>query len=243
MNFIPVDDNFNLVAMQRFFDSFEQKREFFTNTEAGRRLWEGVQEKLGLKILAYIPPGPGCYFSTERPLDSVAALKGLKARYLMVTEKPSFDALGVSYVSVATSEVYTALKQGMINTLMTVPSAIVGYNWWEYLKYAQLPYNTYFDGYIAANKRWWDNMPNDLQEIVLNEVAPKISKLATDKVMDYSNDILKEFVEKHGGRIDTLSESELHKLQQMDLNVVWPKIAEGMDPDFWAAAKKFRGFK
>ncbi|MFH1758652.1 MAG: TRAP transporter substrate-binding protein [Pseudomonadota bacterium] len=241
--FIPVTSNFQVAAMPRFFKGFEQNREFWERTPAGKKVWEGVQKKLGIKILAYIPVGPGCYFSAKRPLDSVAAFKGLKARYLMVTEKPSYEAFGTSYVSVSTSEVYTALKQGMIDTLLTVPSAVKAYNWWDYLKYAQQPYQSYHDAYIAVNAKWWDHLPQDIQDIVLTRVAPKISKKGTDEVMAYSDAILKELVEKHGGTVSTLSEAEMKKLAELDRTKIYPMIAKTIDPDFYQAAKKFAGLE
>ena len=239
--FMRVDKNFFLSGMMRFFDSFQQKRDFWEKTPEGRKCWEALQKKLGIKIVAYIPVGPACYFTTEHPLDSVSAFKGLKARTLIGTERYSFAPLGVNYVKVSTAEVYTALKSGMINTLQTVPSAITAYSWWDFLKYAQQPYNFYADAYVAVNAKWWDSLPKDIQDIVLNDVGPRISKEATEGVTAYSDKTLKEFVEKHGGTITVLTEAEMKKVIEIEKTQVWPKIAENIDPDLYKAAKKFAG--
>lgn len=241
--FMRVNKNFFLSGMMRFFDSFQQKRDFWEKTPEGREQWEGLQKKLGIKILAYIPVGPACYFSTERPLDSVSAFKGLKARTLIGTELHSFKPLGVSYVKVSTAEVYTSLKSGMINTLQTVPSATKAYSWWDFLKYAQLPYNFYADAYVAVNVKWWNSLPKDIQDIVLKDVGPRISKEATEGVTAYSNEALKEFVEQHGGKVSKLPESEVKKLIEIEKTQVWPKIAESIDPALYQAAKTFAGHK
>jgi TRAP-type C4-dicarboxylate transport system substrate-binding protein len=241
--FMRVNKNFFLSGMMRFFDSFQQKRDFWEKTPEGRQQWEGLQKKLGIKILAYIPVGPTCYFSTERPLDSVAAFKGLKARTLIGTERYSFKPLGISFVKVSTAEVYTALKSGMINTLQTVPSATKAYSWWDFLKYAQQPYNFYADAYVAVNAKWWDSLPKDIQNIVSNDVGPRISKEATEGVTAYSNAALKEFVEQHGGKISKLPASEVKKLIEIEKTQVWPKIAESIDPALYQAAKRFAGHK
>jgi TRAP-type C4-dicarboxylate transport system substrate-binding protein len=173
----------------------------------------------------------------------VSAFKGLKARTLIGTERHSFKPLGVSYVKVSTAEVYTALKSGMINTLQTVPSATKGYSWWDFLKYAQLPYNFYADAYVAVNVKWWDSLPKDIQDIVLKDVGPRISKEATEGVTAYSNAALKEFVEQHGGKVSKLSASEVEKLIEIEKTQVWPKIAESIDPALYQAAKTFAGHK
>ncbi|MGD2125622.1 MAG: TRAP transporter substrate-binding protein [Desulfobacteraceae bacterium] len=241
--FMRVDKNFFLSGMMRFFDSFQQKRDFWERNPVGKKYWDALQKKLGIKILAYIPVGPTCYFTTARPLDSMEAFKGLKARTLIGTERYSFEPLNINFVKVSTAEVYTALKSGMIDTLQTVPSAITAYSWWDFLKYAQQPYNFYADAYVAANVRWWDSLPQDIQDIVLNDVGPRISKEATNGVTAYSNDTLKEFVEKHGGTISTLPPAELKRLIEIERNQVWPKIAENIDPGLYEAAMKFAGHK
>jgi len=239
--FMRVDKNFFLSGMMRFFDSFQQKRDFWEKTPQGKKYWDAVQNKLGIRILAYIPVGPACYFSSERPLDSVAAFQGLKARTLIGTERYSFKPLGVNFVKVSTAEVYTSLKSGMINTLQTVPSATKAYSWWDFLKYAQQPYNFYADAYVAVNARWWDALPQDIKDIVLNDVGPRISKEATEGVLAYSNEALQEFVSAHGGKISTVSDSEIRKLIEIEKTQVWPKIAENIDPELYEAAKKFAG--
>ena len=241
--FMRVDKNFFLSGMMRFFGGFQQKRDFWERTPVGKKYWDALQKKLGIKILAYIPVGPTCYFTTERPLDSVEAFRGLKARTLIGTERYSFDPLGINYVKVSTAEVYTALKSGMIDTLQTVPSAVTGYSWWDFLKYAQQPYNFYADAYVAANVRWWNTLPQDIQDIILNDVGPRISKEATEGVTAYSNDVLKEFVDKHGGTVSTLPPAEIKKLIQIEKTQVWPKIAESIDPELYEAAMEFAGHK
>ena len=238
--FMRGDNNFYMLGLQRFFNGFQQKRDFWEKTPAGKKVWEGFQKKLGFKILSYIPVGPCCYFSSKQ-LDSISAFKGLKARYLIATEKASFKVLGTKYVGVSTAEVYTALKTGMIDTVSTVPSAIKAYSWWDYLKYAQLPYTLYADAYITVNTKWWDTLPKEIQDIVLNDVGPRISKEATDSVMDFSDNILKELVEKHGGTVSPLPEAEIKKLKELDKTIIWPEIAKKIDPALYEAAKKFTG--
>ena len=240
--FMRVDKNFFLTGMQRFFNSFQQKRDFWEKTPEGRKYWDGIQKKLGIKILCYIPVGPTCYFSSARPLDSLEAFKGLKARTLIGTERYTFKAMGVNFVKVSTAEVYSALKSGMIDTFNTVPSALKAYSWWDFAKFAQQPYTFFADAYVAVNLKWWNGLPKDLQELMLNQVGPKISAEATAGVMDYSDDILKEFAEAKGGTVSTWSQAEMKKAVELDKAQVWPEIAKNIDPALYQAAKKFVGF-
>ncbi len=237
--FMRVDKNFYLFGMANLFNSFQQMRDFWETDPVGRKHWMALQKKLGIKILAYVPVGPAAYFTTKHELDSIGAFKGLKARTLLGTERFSFKPLGVSYVKVSTAEVYTALKSGMINTLMTVPSAMKGRSWWDFLRFAQKPYQLYADAYIAVNLRWWNKLPKDIRDIIENEVGPRISDEATSGVMAFSDNILSEFESKHGGTVSTLPDSEFQKLLELYRTTIYPNIAKSIDPELYNAALRF----
>ncbi len=236
-----VDKNFFLTGMQFFFNGFQQKRDFWERTDIGSKYWEGIQKKLGIKILCYIPVGPTCYFSTARPLDGVEAFKGLKARTLIGTERYVFDALGVNFVKVSTAEVYSALKNGMIDTFNTVPSAVKAYSWWDFAKYTQQPYTFYADAYVAVNLRWWNQLPKDLQDLMEKEVGPRISREATAGVMGYSDQVLEDFQKEHGGTVSAWSDAEIQEMIRINKEEVWPEIAEEIDPELYEGAKAFVG--
>ncbi len=239
--FMSVDKNYYFLGMQNLFSSFKQMRGFLTEDPVGRKYWEGIQNKLGIKILAYIPVGPACYFSTKKKLDTVDAFKGLKARTLIGTEKFAFKPLEINYVKVSTAEVYTALKSGMINTMMTVPSAMKGRSWWDFLKYGQNNYQLYADAYVAVNLKWWNSLPKDIQDILLTKVAPEISKEATNGVMSFSENVLKEFQKEHGGIVSTLSKAETAKFNNIMENKVYPAIGKNIDPELFEAVMKYTG--
>ena len=42
----------------------------------------------------------------------------------------------------------------MIDTINSPPGSIEAYSWWEFLKYAQKPYQYYADAYIMANSTY-----------------------------------------------------------------------------------------
>ena len=150
-----------------------------------------------------------------------------------------WKALGTSFVAVSTSEVYSALQSGMIDTLSTVPSATKAYNWWDFLKYVQLPYGSYQDSHIVVNARWWNSLPREIRDIVLTQVAPKISEDSTKEVIIYSDAIIKEFVEKHGGTATRVVEKELERMVALQQKEAWPEVAKIMNPQVWEAALKF----
>jgi C4-dicarboxylate-binding protein DctP len=243
LNLIPVDRNFNISSAGFFWPDYESVRRFWEETPEGRKVWEGFQKKLGVKVLCYNPNGPNLFFSTKHFSGTLEDLKGRKSRYLTTAEKPGLDALGMSGVSVGTEEMYTALKQGMIDTLTTVPSAMEAYSWWDTGKYALLPEYGYADSMIIANAGWWNSLPQDIRDTILKEVGPKITEEATTSIMQQSKTVLDRLEGQKGGKVTTMTDEEFNKMKQVFKDNVWPVLAKEMDPEVYQAALKFMGYK
>ena len=237
--FPPIDKNYDIVNLPNYFASFEQQRGFFETDPVGKKVWQAMLQKAAVVNLGYVPVGPYVSFSTKSPMDTVAAFKGLKARALAANERPRWTALGASVVSLPTEEVYTALQNGMIDTLNTVPSAIKAYSWWEYIKYAQLPFPAFTDASIIANARWFNGLPKDVQQI-LQEVGAQITKESTASIMDDATKTLKEF-EARGGKITRVSGDALKAFHKIDDEKVVPEMVKTIDPEVMTALKKYLG--
>ncbi len=243
LNLIPVDRNFNISSAGFFWPDYETVRRFWEETPAGRNVWEGFQQKLGIKVLCYNPNGPNYFFSTRPFSGTLDDMKGRKSRYLTTAEKPGIEALGMSGVSVGTEEMYTALKQGMIDTLTTVPSAMESYSWWDSGKYALLPEYGYADSMIVANAAWWNSLPQDVRDVILNEVGPRITAESTQSIMQQSRDVLDRLEREKGGKVTALTDENLEKMRRIFKDKVWPVLAKEMDPEVYKAAMSFMKYE
>jgi TRAP-type C4-dicarboxylate transport system substrate-binding protein len=235
-----IDKDWNIVAFPGYFKSIEHQRAFFDTTPEGKALRQRVLEKTALVHLAYVPVGPYVTWSTKDRLGSVAAMAGLKARALAPFERPGFAARKMDVVSLSTEEIYTALQSGMIDTLSTVPTAIKAYNWWQYLKFAQLPYMTYADAEIMGNAKWFAGLPADVQK-VMKEVGAMISKEATDNMVAGNEAAIKEFVEKQGGKTITLAGAAQAEFEKLDREVTEAELAKMVSPEILAAVRRYVG--
>lgn len=239
VSFPPVNKNYNIEALPGYFESFDHLRGFFRETEAGQKVWNDVLDRTQTVMLAYNPTGPFMTFTGVRPLTSPEDFQGLKARYLSGIERPRWSALGADAVSMPTSEVYTALQNGMIDTLSTVPSAIKAYDWWEYLEYGQKPYQFYADAFIMANRNWYEGLPEDVKQVI-QACGDQVSEESTASIMQFSDEVLKEF-EERGGQVDELSEEQLEAFRKIDQEKVLPEMAEHIDPEVLEAASEYVG--
>jgi TRAP-type C4-dicarboxylate transport system substrate-binding protein len=233
---------FGVDTLMMVFDNYEQQRKAW-ETESGKAAIARVEQKLGVKLLCRLPNGPACLFTTVKRVQDLEGFKGLKARMLSASEKPYWDALGASSVSMGTEQIYTALQQGMINAVWTVPTAIKAYSWWDMLKFCTLPYTAYPDSLLVVNAKWWAGLSEDLKDIVLKKVVPRIEKDSTDYVMDDAKANLDEFVKQKGGAVVTLSPQDVKTLKAICIEKVYPPLVAKYDPAFWSDVAKQQGLK
>ncbi len=238
VSFPPIDKNYNVTAMPNLFPDFDTMRGFFADTPEGKALWEHITSKSGVEVVGFNPVGPSGLFSSRPKIDTIASIEGAKVRALVNSDRPRWEALKVSkIVSLPTGEVFTALQNGLIDTLSSVPGAIYSYNWNQHLKSVQLPYFALNDAYIVVNKAWFDALPADLKAVV-KAVGAEVSKASTDEIMASSAQALKDFTAQ-GGRVDTLSPAEQAKLAKLTEQEIEPKMADLFDASILKAAKAY----
>ena len=239
VGFPKINKNFNVATIPGLFDSFQQQREFFQQSEKGAEIWNNLLKKTNSKLVMYNPVGPVMTFSGARELTGVDAMKDLKARRLIGAEEPMWKAYGAKIVGLKTSEVYTALQTGMIDTINTPPQSIRAYSWWEFLKFGQRPYQYFADAYIMANNDWFNNLPDDLQKIVL-DAGKKFGDVSTSKIIGVGEEVISEF-EARGGKMTTLSGIEKEKFDKLMSEKVLPAMMDKFDSDALKAAEAFVG--
>ena len=237
VSFPPINKNFNIASYPGLFKSFDEQRSFFQESAEGKKIWGEITAKTNSKLIMYNPVGPVMTFSSKRELTGIDAMKGLKARRLLKSEEPMWDAFGSKRVSLPTGEVYTALQTGMIDTINSPPQSIGAYSWWEFLKFAQKPYQYYADAFVMANASWFDSLSPDLQTIIL-EVGKEVGDLSTNTIIDAGEDTLKEF-EGMGGKVTVLSGAEKAKFDKLMADKVIPAMAGMIDADALKAAEKY----
>ncbi len=237
------DPNMNIEGLWYLYKDPEQLRRLWAQTEAGKKAWAKAEEKLNFKRVAWNPNGPTCFFTTTKPVKKLEDFIGMDARYLGKLEVPYYKALKMKYVSISTEEVYTALERRMVNTILTNPSGFKAQGWWDYCKYASLPWMYCQEAYIGANATWWKNLPQDLKDKVL-KVDEKLSEMATKGVMAYSDEVLEEFTKKHSGTVVTIPPAEVERIRAYMWKAgAYSEIQKSVSPDLWEAMLKIADVK
>ena len=237
VSFPGINKNFNVATIPGLFNSFEQQRAFFQESNKGSEIWGNLLSKTNSTLIMYNPVGPVMTFSGARELTGVDAMKDLKARRLIGAEEPMWKAYGAKIIGLKTGEVYTALQTGMIDTINTPPQSIRAYSWWEYLKFGQRPYQYFADAYIMANSDWFNGLPQDLQQVVL-EAGKKVGDMSTSKIIGVGEEVISEF-EARGGKMTLLAGEEKDKFDKLMAEKVLPAMKDKFDSDALKAAEAF----
>ncbi len=126
-------------------------------------------------------PFSGIY--TQRPIKSAADLKGLKMRVYDGTGLEFGKATGIAARKMPFSEVYPAMKAGLLDSMYTSSVSGVDAKAWEVLKYFT-PINIVGPvNMINVNLDAWNKLPKGIQETVLEiaiEMEDEMWNLAGD---------------------------------------------------------------
>lgn len=137
-------------------------------------------------------------FFSRTPIQSLDDLK--KHRIWLWQGDPLgiafFNASGISPVPLPITEVFTSLSTGLVDTVIAPPLGAIALQWFTKTPYmTEIPMADGIGGLVIASK-FFNNLPKDLQELLLrtgNETSEKLL-VETRKDNEKSLDVLK----KHG---------------------------------------------
>ncbi|VAX19508.1 TRAP transporter solute receptor, unknown substrate 6 [hydrothermal vent metagenome] len=207
----------------------------------GLDLWREVYAPFNLVPLPACNTGVQMGGWFNKKIDSLADLKGLKMRIPGLGGKVMSKA-GVNVVLLPGGELYTALERGVIDALEWVgPYHDLKIGFYRAAKYY------YYPGWhepgscleLVINKKAWEKLPKDLQQIVKSASAE--ANLMTLAELDAKNgSALNELVSKYKVNILKYPDDVLKKLHELstetyeELSAGNPKIAK-----VYANFKKF----
>lgn len=142
------------------------------NSVAYQRVFERhlakFDEHKGLKVLAVFTHGPGDIYLSKRPIDSTAALDGLKFRVGGGMVNDVAKAIGANVLLKPATESYELLSSGVVDGVFFPAESVVVHRLENFVKYrTRVPgglYNTSFA--MVMNPATWERIsPADQQAI------------------------------------------------------------------------------
>ena len=147
-------------------NAFEQRLLYQLSKETYKKVLKKFNQ---ITLYTSVWPFSGIY--TQRPVTSEADLKGLKMRVYDGTGLAFGKATGIAARKMPFSEVYPAMKAGLLDSMYTSSVSGVDAKAWEVLKYFT-PINIVGPvNMINVNLDVWNQLPKNMQETVLEIAA------------------------------------------------------------------------
>jgi len=119
------------------------------------------------------------YVFTQKPIYSVKDMQDVKA--WMWEGDPiaevSFKVLKLAPIPLSITDVNSALQTGMINCIYSPPLAIIPLQWYTKAKYMLDVPLANSSGAVLIAKKFFDSLPNDLQQLLTKDGQIYLSKL------------------------------------------------------------------
>jgi TRAP-type transport system periplasmic protein len=135
----------------------------------GQQVYSEFEQKTGIKlIMTGLPDGARSIWNRRRPVLSPDDVKGLKLR---VMEAPlmvdTFKALGAIPTPMASTEVYMAAKQGVIDGAEWGPLGIIEQKSYETAKYYTLTKHFNMPGSVGMSAKWFNALKPEHQKAIM----------------------------------------------------------------------------
>ena len=138
---------------------------------------KGTIDKAGLRFLGTFDDGGGfvAFTNNQRPIKTVADLKGLKIR---VEENPAhvatMKALGASATPLPWGEVVTALGTGLADGQFNAPGVSKNFKLWEVNDYTTLSGHVYNSQSWLVSESWFQSLPEEYQDAIVTSAREAI---------------------------------------------------------------------
>ena len=114
---------------------------------------------------------PNNYIYATRPVRAVSDFAGMKIRSHSIALADLIDAMGAEALFMSPSEVHTGLERGILDAAVTCGSCGASLGWFEVADHLVGPLVALGVTYISINEDRWNEIPDDMQAIILEEGA------------------------------------------------------------------------
>ncbi|MCZ8517692.1 DctP family TRAP transporter solute-binding subunit [Paenibacillus filicis] len=206
--------------------------------EIGKRLFD----KLGAKNtvgLAYWGNGFRQITSNRGPIVHPSDFQGLKFRILpSKVIETYFHALDVKTVPIPFNDVYRALESGSVDGEENSISNINSKKFYQVQKYMTLSDHSYLGYAVLMNKSYWDRIPADLKEQIMDAMRETTS-WANQNAIRMNQEQLIEIERRRDIRITTLSPEEKAEWIRV-WNALYPQFEGIIGRDLMASIRKLQ---
>lgn len=164
------------------FSSREQVMEKGLFSDFGKKIWQGISEKGGLRGASVWENGFRNLTNSKREVKTLADVKGLKLRTMdNDVHLAAWTAMGANPSPMAFSELYTALQQGTMDGQENPFAIIVSNKFYEVNKFISMTEHIWCPHVVLMNPAAYDALTDKQKELfdaVMDEATTKQFEIA-----------------------------------------------------------------
>ncbi|MEE4357036.1 MAG: TRAP transporter substrate-binding protein [Desulfococcaceae bacterium] len=154
---------FGISSLPRLVMNYEDARKLY---DMSRPLYDKAAAKWNQKLL-YAVPWPPSGLVTQKEVKSIADIKGIKTRTYDKNGAEFLKALGGAPVSLPWGEVYSSLRTGMIDSVLTSAESANNGKFWEVLGFFKKINYAYPLNMVTVNLDYWNALSREQQDALL----------------------------------------------------------------------------
>ena len=189
----------------------------------------------GLRVLVMGAIGMRHITNDKRPITTLDDMKGLKIRVQNNNLHMSmFEALGCSPTPIAFSELFTALQQKTVDGQENPISNIFEQNYVEVQKYMTLSNHLYTAGANVINEEWFNALPADVREIIMDAAAKGQEQSGKDLIN--CEEQMLDYMKSAGMEVTELTPEAQEEFKNRAMSM-WDEAGGVMGQEYWVSVR------
>ncbi len=183
---------FGISSLPRLVLSYKAAKKLY---KLSKPLYKKAALKWNQKFL-YAAPWPPSGLVTKKPISSVADLKGVKIRTYDRNGAEFLRNMGAQAVSMPWGDLYSALRTGLVNGVLTSAESTKNGKFWEVLKYFKKINYAYPLNMVTINLDYWKAL-SKAQKRAMLRAARETERFQWRRSSSYNRNAL-AIIKKHG---------------------------------------------
>lgn len=158
------------------FDDVEQAS-WVSNNPDMIAMFQAAFDSCNMTCLGVSVNGNRCISNNKHPINTLADLKGIKLRLPEVAHYvANFQALGATTVTMAMTEIFTALQQGTIDGQENPPTTLLSNGWYEVQDYLAITNHQIAMNFVNVSTKFFNSMSEADQQALRDTVDAFVEK-------------------------------------------------------------------
>lgn len=230
------DQNFMILDLPFLFEDHEEVYRVLDG-EFGENLLQGLED-YNIKGLVFGENGFRHITNNVHPIEEMADLNGQKFRTLeSPVQTDVYNAFGANASPFAFGEMYSALQQGVYDSMEGPISLIYTSNIQEVQDYLTISNHYYMPTALLMNNEFYESLPDDLKEVV-QEAAEMFRDEQRQLAQDQDEEYLEELLD-YGMQMNELSDEAMEEFREASVPV-FEKYEERLGSELFEAFYRAR---